>query len=914
MRQIAALEDVVRQAEQGGRSLSVCIVTSEILGPIKNGGIATATSALLDQLVADGAAVTVLSTMVEQGKPTVTERSWDYWVSNMATRGVRLTHIPHFGVYRDWRQKSWLVMQFLKGGTFDIVYFNDHHGSGYYSFAASRAGLAPFSEQLLCLVTHGSMEWVYETNDEYIRRAADIEMMAMERRSVEWADVVLAPSRYLAGKYEEYGWTLPERTYHQPYAILRAAVPQPSPERKPVDELVYFGRLETRKGLWVFCDALDRLGDRLKGKTVTFMGRMTEYLGQSTGALVLARSARWPCKVRLLTDYDQIDAVNYIRSGNRLAVMPSLADNSPCVVYECIMGEMPFLTGSGSGADELVAQEDAHEVLVEPAAEPLAEKLVDILERGAVPARPKFDPAEVIATWTAWHRAVAADPTAFKANPPVDLDPAQVLESTVPLVFIADCARQPFSVVAATLRTNLERLGNRARYLIFSSRELALRSRLADLASAMATKYRADIYVFGPPDIVEVREFIEAADCAIFTGAGHEIELAFFLHSTALLMSGQAAAVSSVTATRVIGGEAPVILDLPYGDAPGTTVLGQKIGSALWAIKPDLLTDELSLLQLLDDKTGDTTPSEIAGQRMLELCISNDKTVLLLPLMGSVEVVTSRTLPRQTRSYDDAKVTARTFGITPSIAVSGPSWLGVAYFGTHQMPPANELELDRITLSEGHPVRAEGFPLETLGAPAIAAAFDRPAQALQMAADAGLNAVQVGELLSLSVSTARSRSRRDLIGTLVDLAESEGPTLLSSPGLIGWTDERLENFVLLKNVAPLNARSPGTLSVRAADAELCLFGLPLAGHQKLSCVLRQGASDAAIDASLQLLDEATGVLIGRADAIRDSDGTMRASIALHGIYSTASLILSLDGAALGASPHTQLTVKEISIA
>ena len=44
-----------------------------------------------------------------------------------------------------------------------------------------------------------------------------------------------------------------------------------------MDELVYYGRLELRKGLVNFCDALDRLAkqaDELPGFSVTFLGRI----------------------------------------------------------------------------------------------------------------------------------------------------------------------------------------------------------------------------------------------------------------------------------------------------------------------------------------------------------------------------------------------------------------------------------------------------------------------------------------------------------------------------------------------------------------------------------------------------------------------------------------------------------------
>ena len=133
-----------------GRPLKVCVVTSEILGPVKNGGIGTATSALVDNLADNGHEVTILYTLVQHDEPACAEKTWEHWVKELADRGITLTHIPHLGVYRDWLQKSWLVKQHLASRDYDVVYFNEHHGSAYYTLAAKRVGLLPFANRPLC--------------------------------------------------------------------------------------------------------------------------------------------------------------------------------------------------------------------------------------------------------------------------------------------------------------------------------------------------------------------------------------------------------------------------------------------------------------------------------------------------------------------------------------------------------------------------------------------------------------------------------------------------------------------------------------------------------------------------------------------------------------------------------------------
>ena len=137
---------------RGSTSLAVCIVTSAVLGLTRGGGVATATSTLIDHLVATDHRVTVLYTEIANGAPACHEQTWSHWVRVMEDRGIELASIQHDGHWAEWSRKAWLVKEFLGQRDFDLVYFNDHHGSGYYALGAKRAGLVPFARQLHCVI------------------------------------------------------------------------------------------------------------------------------------------------------------------------------------------------------------------------------------------------------------------------------------------------------------------------------------------------------------------------------------------------------------------------------------------------------------------------------------------------------------------------------------------------------------------------------------------------------------------------------------------------------------------------------------------------------------------------------------------------------------------------------------------
>src|SRR6476659_2094619 len=105
-RKIPLLSEVSGTSELLARPLKVCVVSSEFIGPVKNGGIATATSALIKLLASEGHRVTLLYTLGENGKPANAaehdaggKKSWQHWVDELASQKITLAYIPHEGEY-----------------------------------------------------------------------------------------------------------------------------------------------------------------------------------------------------------------------------------------------------------------------------------------------------------------------------------------------------------------------------------------------------------------------------------------------------------------------------------------------------------------------------------------------------------------------------------------------------------------------------------------------------------------------------------------------------------------------------------------------------------------------------------------------------------------------------------------------
>lgn len=768
MRKIARLSELDLSLTKKGTTLNVCVVSSEILGPVKGGGIAVATAALVNNLIDSGHKVTVLYTLVRNGIPECPEKTWDFWVEHMLRRGIDLAHIPHAGAYNDWREKSWLVKDFIASGTFDLVYFNDYHGSGYYTMAAKRAGLLPFAGQIHCVITHGSMLWVFNTNDQFIVSTKSLEMIEFERRSVEWADIVVGPSLFLLREYERYGWKLPPRTHYQPlpwpYQPRKAEVIQ----RCPIDELVFFGRFETRKGLWLFCDALDRIKDRMKGRRVTFMGRMTRFGRIPSAVFIVDRAADWPFEVRLLTRMGQLEALEYLQEPGRLAIMPSLADNSPCVVYECIENQIPFIAGAGSGVDELVHPDCRDDILVEPTVDGLATRLLAILDDGAITGRAAFDFKENWETWTTWHRWISEN---FAQLAQSEIVNQGKIDSQKIIFVCIDNADLSLSLLLQNAVNHFERFGSNVEFLFISSRRTTVMELLEAILQTHAKHYGVSVTVMGPEDLAQARATILLADIAFFAGAQDDVLAAFLQHGLRILSQNLGAAVSCITAEKDRNAQESQIAEIPCGDIPALAALGHPMGSSVWAVSVLHVRRELEDLVLHYADCDELVSAKSLGDKMLQRVSVRGKTVCLLPIVGAFRIQEKEQACPQRLRYRNMKEAAQNLDLPTFVGLNVAPWFAMSLHGAPLATEATDVALPGLVVQrESHPLHNVAKGDSSVDNVAeTAAALGRLDEAFQISmANPKLSETRVNWLKEIAVRALKDRPTLDLMERLIN--------------------------------------------------------------------------------------------------------------------------------------------------
>ena len=411
--------EIGRTSEQ---RLRVCIATEEIFGPVRNGGIASTYYHLARSLVADGHEVTVLYL-----KGTTCENETvEHWIEFYEHLDVRFVPLPAEPLELvcpspRWQRPMYELHRWLKSEEpYDIVHTSEWRGGAYYALLAKRLGLA-YERTLFVVKTSSPYIWNRHYRMLPLRDKSELARMYPERRVVELADVVIGGSAHLLTFMKQKGYRLPvERTFVQPNIIdfQDLNVEEKRPPYQYGDlvktgELVFFGRLESRKGLDIFCEALTRIAESGTGiRKVTFLGKQGERLpacpGVATIEFIRREAQAWPFPVEIIDSYDQDRAIGYLCASPRIAVMPSVIENSTMTVYECLVHKIPFLATAVGGTPELIAERHHARVLVEPHPESLTAALQRVLREGGTVAEGAFDYEGSLAVWQDFHRYLAA--------------------------------------------------------------------------------------------------------------------------------------------------------------------------------------------------------------------------------------------------------------------------------------------------------------------------------------------------------------------------------------------------------------------------------------------------------------------------------------------------------------------------
>jgi glycosyltransferase involved in cell wall biosynthesis len=383
----------------------VTLVADELLGYTRTGGIGTATSLLALALGRMGHRVEALYTGEQPSAPMSAD-----WAAAYEQAGVtiRLLQRSERTVEPGFFARMLDVEDALASDPPDVVVVQDLAAPAYTALRIRQLGFG-FETTLFVVYCHGTRRWITDMARKVRVLPGAHAVTILEQASIELADVVVSPSRYLIDWMLGERWRLPARSLVIPLLSRAAATGEPAPERvvpatsNGVERIAFFGRLEERKGLRPFVAGLNRLDpELLRGRELEFVGRPTQaWPPRAVESLLSADVRRAFERISFATDLDQPQALERLSRPGTLAVMPSLGETFSNAVYECLELGIPFIASDAGAPPELVAEEDRARVLFEPTAAGVADALRRALRNSDAlkPARAAFDARSAVNAW-----------------------------------------------------------------------------------------------------------------------------------------------------------------------------------------------------------------------------------------------------------------------------------------------------------------------------------------------------------------------------------------------------------------------------------------------------------------------------------------------------------------------------------
>ena len=364
-----------------------CVVSPETLGPFTNGGVGTAAYRLSQLLARKRFRVTFLYT----GKVVNRDRS-EWQKRYYDDVGIQIV------VLEDWTDptpktdseeafpdsldsiRAQRTHDFLAQQNFQVIYFQEFMGHGLRAIQAWRAGVSYRGARLITWC-HSSQLWSMLGNDRHVTCLNELLVEAHERIATRSCNVVVSPSRYMA-KWVRSNWSISE-VENLPYWFVSGNTRYDRQEKithTGFSHLVFFGRLERRKGLDYLLGAL-RTSSVLRGliRKVSFLGRQIEIDGRRSGEYISDAlkdtGVSWEIVDGLGTD----DALDWLdRQKDVLVVAPSVLDNFPFAVMELMAKRIPFLSTDVGGIPEVVGAANEKELLMEASVSGVRRRLEEV--------------------------------------------------------------------------------------------------------------------------------------------------------------------------------------------------------------------------------------------------------------------------------------------------------------------------------------------------------------------------------------------------------------------------------------------------------------------------------------------------------------------------------------------------------
>ncbi|MCL6540376.1 MAG: glycosyltransferase [Roseiflexus sp.] len=242
----------------------------------------------------------------------------------------------------------------------DVIECQEYAALPYYLIQRRLVERHLLSNVPLVLHLHSPALCITRANRQPRHRLPGYWIGRMERFCLLAAEGILSPSAFLAGEVAAEAPQLSGAIEVIPYPYAPLPSPETAPDR---GDLVFFGRLEPRKGVMELVEACDHLWSRGRDFRLTLIGDDTPFgpRGMSVGAWLRQRYRRWIDAGRLVISGASLPPEALWQRLERAwaVVVPSIWENYPNVCIEAMaLGKLVIASTSGGQAEMIGSDGD----------------------------------------------------------------------------------------------------------------------------------------------------------------------------------------------------------------------------------------------------------------------------------------------------------------------------------------------------------------------------------------------------------------------------------------------------------------------------------------------------------------------------------------------------------------------------
>ena len=296
-----------------------------------------------------------------------------------------------------------------------VLHVHDWTGLGVFVGEARRAGMLPgvhLNVQIHCTAFYIYREMMM------LDSAEDLVMVAQERMAIEYADSVVALCRSNVGALPP-NWKMPADVSIISNVVSKLAAPltaklEASTGLNKVTHIIFYGKLDFRKGLFLFMDALNLLAPEpaMRGMRISIIGPYWDAAHSIDDTINrfcsrLTRHGIVSCQVQSQMTTERVQDFFIANRRDSLVILPTYVECQSFALFDLLQTRTSFLASDIPPNRELLGQV-APSVLFKLDPMNLAVAVRNMLSASQYPLT-VFDASvpsarQVIRTWQAWHK------------------------------------------------------------------------------------------------------------------------------------------------------------------------------------------------------------------------------------------------------------------------------------------------------------------------------------------------------------------------------------------------------------------------------------------------------------------------------------------------------------------------------